>query len=100
MVVLYSRGENCESNHWRELKKNVIRNGPLENLCKPGHEVANIGLDVAIHSSANRSTHISHFFIFPLANAFAAGNAKSVWSVMTVLGILPVAALCGQHKPY
>ena len=73
----------------REPVKNVIRDGPLENLRKPGYSVANIGLDVAIHSSANRSTHISHIFIFPLAKAFAAGNVKSIWSVITVLGILP-----------
>ena len=36
--------------------KNVIRDGPVENLRKPGHAVANIGLDVAIHSSANPSS--------------------------------------------
>ena len=82
--------------------KNFIRDGPLENLWKPGHSVSNIGLDVAIHSPVNRSTHISYIIIFPLAKAFAAGNLKSVWSVITLLGILPIAVLylCDQHKPY
>ena len=72
------------------------------NLWNPGHAVANIGLDIAVHSSANRSTHISHIIIFPLAKAFAAGNVKSVWSVITVLGILLVTVfiLCDQHNPY
>ena len=37
---------------------------------------------VAIHSSVNRSTHISHIIIFPLAKAFAAGKVKSVRSVL------------------
>ena len=53
--------------------------------------VANIELDVAIHSSTSRSTHISHIIIFPLAKALAVGNVKSVWSVITVLGIISVA---------
>ena len=43
-----------------EREKNVIKDKHLENLWKPGHSVANIGLDVAIHLSANRSTYISH----------------------------------------
>ena len=42
MVVLCSQGENCEFIHWREPVKNVIMDGHLENLGKPGHEVANI----------------------------------------------------------
>ena len=93
MVHLCSRGENCESNHWREPEKNVIRDGPLENLWNPGHAVANIELVVAIHSSANRSTHISHIIIFQLTKAFAAGSVKSVWSIIAILGILPIAVL-------
>ena len=64
--------------------------------------IANIGLDVAIPSSAHRSTLISHIIIFPLAKAFTAGNMNSVWSDITVLGILPVVVyiLRDQHKPY
>ena len=82
--------------------KNVIRNGSRENLRKPGHSVANIGLDVAVHSSANRSTHIAHIFILALAKAFAAENVKSIWSVVEILGIIPVVVyiLCNRHKPY
>ena len=56
--------------------KNVIRDGPLENLWKPGHSVANIGRDVAINSPANRSTHISHMFIYPLAKRFRSGKCE------------------------
>ena len=52
---------------------------------------AKIGLDVAIHSSGNRSTHISHIIIFPLDKAFEAEIVKIVLSVITVLGILPIA---------
>ena len=40
---------------------------------------------VAIHFYANRSTHISHIIIFPLAKAFATGNVKGVLSVITAL---------------
>ena len=47
-----------------EPEKNVIRDGPLVNLWKPGYSVANTGLDVAIHSYANRSTHISYYCLF------------------------------------
>ena len=42
MVVLYSRGENCDANHWREPEKNVINDGPQENLRKSGHAVTHI----------------------------------------------------------
>ena len=77
----------------RKPEKNVIRVGPLENLLKPDQSVANIGLDRAVHSFANRSTHISYIFIFPLAKAFPVGNEKSIWSLKTVLGILPEAVL-------
>ena len=102
MAVLYSRGENASPATGWETSEECHKDGPLENLWKPDHSVANIGLDVAVHSSANRSTHISHIFFFPLAKAFAAGNVKSVWSVITVLGILPVTVLylCDQHEPY
>ena len=73
-----------------EPEKNVIRDGPLVNLWKLGHSVANIGLDVAIHSYANRSPHISPIIVFLLKKPFASGNETSVWSVKTVLGIIPV----------
>ena len=45
------------------------------------------------------STHLptvqptSHIFSFPLAKAFPVENVKSIWSVKTVLGILPEAVL-------
>ena len=73
-----------------ELEKNVIRDGPLVNLRKPGHSVANIGLNVAIYSYVNRSTHISPIIVVLLKKPFASGNVTSVWSVKTVLGIIPV----------
>ena len=57
-------------------------------LVKTGHAVANVELDVAMHSSVNRSTHISHIIIFPLAKAFAAGNVKRIWSATIVLAVL------------
>ena len=47
-----------------ETEKNVIRDGPLVNLWKPGHWVENIGIDVGIDSYANRSTHISSIIAF------------------------------------
>ena len=73
-----------------EPEKNVIRDGPLVNLLKPGHSVANIGLDVEIISPGNRSTHISPIIVFLLIKPFASGKETSVWSVKTVLGIIPV----------
>ena len=76
-----------------EPEKNVIRDGSLENLLKPGHSAANIGLDVAIQPPTNRLTHISHIFIFPRGKAFRVRNVKSIWSLKTVLGILPEAVL-------
>ena len=36
---------------------------------------------------------ISHIIIISLAKAFAVGNVKSVWSVPTELGIIPVVVL-------
>ena len=93
MVVLYSQGEKCESNHWRGISEECHKGRTSGKLWKPGHAVANFGLDVAIHSSAYRSSHISHIIIFPPAKTFAAGNVNSVWSVITVLGILPIAIL-------
>ena len=73
-----------------EPEKNVMRDGPLVNLWQPGHSVANIELDVEIISPVNRSTHISPIIVFSLKKPFASGNATSVWSVKTVLGIIPV----------
>ena len=42
MVVLCSRGENCESNHWRGTSEECHKRLTSGNLRKPGHEVANI----------------------------------------------------------
>ena len=93
MVVLRSRGENCESNHWRETSEECHKGWTSGKLVNPGHAVANIVLDVAIHSSAKRSNHMSHIIIFPLKKAFAAGNVKSILSVIVILGIIPVVVL-------
>ena len=73
-----------------EREKNVIRDGPLVKLWKPGHSVANIGLEMAIHSYVNRSTHISPIIVFLLKKPFASENVTNVWSVKSVLGIIPV----------
>ena len=82
--------------------KNVIRNRPLENRSKLGHSVAKIEVDLAMHSSANRSTHIAHIFISPLVKAFAAENVKSIWSAIAILGNIPVVVynVCDRHKLY
>ena len=54
--------------------KNVIKDGPLENLRKPGHAVANIGLDVAIDSSATRNPHLTYYYLF---TGKSMGNSKN-----------------------
>ena len=83
-----------------EPEKNVIRDGPLVNLWKPGHSVANIGLDVEIISTDNRSTHISPIIVFLLKKPFASENETSVWSVKTVLGIIPANDLYFTRSTY
>ena len=93
MVILYSRGKNCESNHWRGTTEECHKEWTSGKLAISDHAAAKIEHDVAIHSSANRSPHISHIIIFKLAKAFAAGNVKCVWFVMKVLGILPITVL-------
>ena len=67
-----------------EPEKNVIRDGPLVSLWKPGHSVANIGLGVAIYSYVNRSTHISPIIVFYL-KAFRIGKYNECVVSQTVL---------------
>ena len=95
-IVLRSRSEIASPTAGGKSEKNVIRDGPRENLWKSGHVVANIGLN------ADRSNHISHIFVFPVAKAIAAGNVKSIWSVVAIIGIIPVVVLyfCDQHMHY
>ena len=70
-IIMQSYGNSIQSRRKfrvqplaEDPEKNFIRDGPLVNLSKPGHSVASIGLDVAIHSYANRSTHISSIIAF------------------------------------
>ena len=75
-----------------EPEKNVISNGPLKTCESQATELRTLDLMwLSTHPPTGQST--SHIFLSFHGKSFRSGNVNSIFSVITVFGILQVNVL-------